>query len=53
MQAAARWAVSLYHMTTEGTRDTVPEGAQWFESYLESTNGGATFSAPKLSIRLQ
>jgi len=23
----------------------VPESAQWFESYLESTDGGSTFSA--------
>jgi hypothetical protein len=38
-------AVSLYHTSTSGTSDTVPEGAQWFESYLESTDGGATFSA--------
>jgi hypothetical protein len=25
----------------------VPESAQWFETYLESTDGGATFSAPE------
>ena len=25
--------------------DTVPASAQWFESYLESTDSGATFSA--------
>ena len=40
-------AVSLYH--TDGavaTPDTAPEGVQWFEQYLESTDGGATFSAP-------
>src|SRR5207249_2752251 len=37
-------AVNLYHTTANGTPDTVPEGAQWFETYLESTNGGATFS---------
>jgi len=39
-------AISLYHSTTAGTSDTVPESAQWFETYLESTDGGATFSAP-------
>jgi hypothetical protein len=39
-------AISLYHTTTAGTSDTVPESAQWFETYLESTDGGATFSAP-------
>ena len=38
-------AVSLYHSDTAGTPDTVGAGAQWFESYLESTDGGATFSA--------
>jgi hypothetical protein len=36
-------AVSLYHSTTAGTPDGVPASAQWFESYLESTDGGATF----------
>jgi len=41
-------AVSLYHTTAEGTPDRVPESAQWFETYLESTNGGATFSAPQI-----
>jgi hypothetical protein len=40
-------AISLYHSTTAGTSDTVPESAQWFETYLESTDGGATFSAPE------
>jgi len=39
-------AVSLYHTTSAGTPDTVPANAQWFETYLESTDGGATFSAP-------
>ena len=38
-------AISVYHTTANGTADTVPEGSQWFESYLESTDGGATFSA--------
>src|SRR3954470_13107753 len=38
-------AVSVYHTTTSGTSGTVPEGAQWFETYLESTDGGSTFSA--------
>jgi hypothetical protein len=38
-------AVSVYHTTASGTSGTVPEGAQWFESYLESTDGGSTFSA--------
>jgi len=38
-------AISLYHSAASGTPDTVAEGSQWFESYLESTDGGATFSA--------
>jgi hypothetical protein len=38
-------SVSLYHSSANGTSDSVPEGSQWFESYLESTDGGATFSA--------
>lgn len=38
-------SVSLYHNASSGTPDTVPESSSWFESYLESTNGGASFSA--------
>jgi hypothetical protein len=38
-------AVSLYHADPAGTPDTVPAGTQWFESYLESTDNGATFTA--------
>ena len=38
-------AVSLYHTDASATPDTAPANAQWFESYLESTDGGATFSA--------
>jgi hypothetical protein len=38
-------AVSLYHTDAAGTPDTVAEGSQWFESYLESTDGGTTFTA--------
>ena len=38
-------AVSLYHTDAVATPDTAPEGSQWFETYLESTDGGATFSA--------
>lgn len=37
-------AISLYHTDASGTPDTVAASAQWFESYLESTDGGATFS---------
>jgi hypothetical protein len=39
-------AISLYHTSTAGTPDTVPSSAQWFETYLESSNGGSTFSTP-------
>src|SRR3954468_11569097 len=42
-------AVSLYHTNASGTPDTVAEGSQWFESYLESTDGGATFSALQIA----
>jgi hypothetical protein len=37
-------AVSLYNTSAAGTPDTVPANSQWFESYLESNDGGATFS---------
>jgi hypothetical protein len=40
-------AVSLYHTDAGGTSQSVPESAQWFETYMESTDGGATFSAPQ------
>ncbi|MCU1456459.1 MAG: exo-alpha-sialidase [Actinomycetia bacterium] len=38
-------SISLYHTDEVATPDTVSAAAQWFESYLESTDGGATFSA--------
>ena len=38
-------AVSLYHTDAAGTPDTVAPNAAWYESYLESTDNGATFSA--------
>lgn len=37
--------VSLYHADVAGTPDSVPAGTQRFESFLTSTDGGATFSA--------
>jgi len=40
-------AVSLYHTSASGTPGTVPASAQWFETYLESTDGGSTFSTPE------
>lgn len=42
--SGSKIAISLYHTTTSGTSDSVPESAQWFESYLESADGGSTFS---------
>ncbi|HMH47103.1 MAG TPA: sialidase family protein, partial [Solirubrobacteraceae bacterium] len=39
-------AISLYHTSTAGTPDNVPASAQWFETYLESSDAGTTFSAP-------
>jgi hypothetical protein len=38
-------AVSVYHTDAEGEPGTVAESAQWYEKYLASTDGGATFSA--------
>ena len=38
-------SISLYHTTQQATPDTVSSSAQWFESYLESTDGGSSFSA--------
>jgi len=37
-------AVTLYHTDAAGTPGTVPEGSPWFESYLESLDGGVSFS---------
>jgi hypothetical protein len=42
---AGKVAVSLYHSSAAGDPATVPATAQWFESYLESSDGGVTFSA--------
>jgi hypothetical protein len=40
-------AISLYHSSTPGNPNTVPGETQWFETYLQSTDGGATFPAPE------
>lgn len=40
-------AISLYHSDTTGAPSSVPGSAQWFEQYMESTDGGATFSVPQ------
>lgn len=44
----AKVAVSVYHTSASGVPDLVPDSAQWFETYLESTNGGATLSARQI-----
>jgi hypothetical protein len=38
-------SVSLYWNSSSATPDTTASGVSWFESYLESSDGGATFSA--------
>jgi hypothetical protein len=42
--AGSKISVSLYHSPDVTTPDMAPVGAQWFESYLESTDAGRTFS---------
>ncbi|HEX2027540.1 MAG TPA: sialidase family protein [Nitriliruptorales bacterium] len=41
---AGKVAVSLYHTDQVTLPDTAPEEAVWFERYLESLDGGQTFS---------
>jgi hypothetical protein len=44
----AKVGVSLYHTAdARSTPSGAPETAQWFEQYLGSTDGGASFSAPQ------
>jgi len=43
--AGGHVVVSLYHSSETATPDTVSPAAQWFESFAESVDGGATFSA--------
>jgi len=38
-------SVTLYHNATVSTPTDMPAGAPWYESYLESTNGGSSWSA--------
>ena len=38
-------SVTVYHTDASGTPDTVDQKSQWFEAYLESTNGGSSFTA--------
>ncbi len=42
-------AVSLYHTATNGAPDTMVSGAACYETYLESADGGSTFSAPTVA----
>ncbi|HET6810779.1 MAG TPA: sialidase family protein [Acidimicrobiales bacterium] len=43
--SGSKVAVSLYHTSASGTPDGAPAGTQWFESYLESSDGGSTWGA--------
>lgn len=49
--SGSKVSISLYHTSSSATAspqpDSVPAGAQWFETYQESTDGGSTFSAPQ------
>jgi hypothetical protein len=42
----AKVSVVLYHNDAEATPDTVPATAPWTTQYLESADGGLTWSAP-------
>ena len=43
-------AVSLYHTTsTFPTPDAATAGTQWFESFVESTDGGTTWTSPTVA----
>jgi hypothetical protein len=44
--SGSKIGISLYRTSAAGTPETVPPAAQWFETYLQSTDGGATFSEP-------
>lgn len=37
--------VSLYHTSSSGRPDSVPNSAQWYLKYLDSSDGGATWSS--------
>ncbi len=38
-------SVALYHTANTGNPNSVPSSSQWFVKYLDSTNGGSTWSA--------
>lgn len=42
---AGRIGVSVYHTTSSGNPDNVPSSAQWYLKFLDSTDGGATWSS--------
>jgi hypothetical protein len=42
---AGKIAISLYHNDAVATQDTTPSGSPWYVNYLESTDGGTTFTA--------
>jgi hypothetical protein len=42
--SGSKVSISVYNTDASGEPSSVPESAQWFERYLESTDGGATFS---------
>jgi hypothetical protein len=43
--SGSKVSISVYHTDAAGQPGSVPESAQWFESYLDSSDGGATFSS--------
>jgi hypothetical protein len=48
--AGSKISVSLYHTSTVTTPDNAPAGTQWFETYLESIDGGSTFPAAPVTV---
>lgn len=42
--SGSRIGISLYRTSAAGAPDTVPASAAWYASYVESTDGGATWS---------
>ena len=42
--SGSRVGISLYHTAATGEPGTVPANAAWYESYLDSNDGGSTWS---------
>jgi len=40
----AKVAISLYHTDVAGSPATMPKETRWYEAFLESTDGGTTFT---------